>query len=276
MTFAGAAAYVPAMIRACILAVLVACGSVQAQLAPPSAPVQRLAAVQADGTVEVLDGFVDLRAIKTIGGLDQETTERVNRFAREWLLDVQQQVIDNVDFVIQIEPLDGSTGYLDTINPQDPKSFERASKYALQLNSSGTLLNALLGRRVLSSEQAQSFQREVYNYDMALLRQVVGSGHDMTLSTRHQYRMSFRDALGMYHSLLDRAVSCIDRAVEALGPEAAAKVKPEVASVKAAKGRDEGRAAMRGLLQKLTHAQRRALLMKVRDLVPITNALSFV
>lgn len=263
------------MIRSGLVVFLVACGVAQAQLAP-AGPTQKLAAVQPDGTIEVLDGFVDLRAIKTIGGLDPDTMERVNRFAREWLLDVQQQVIDNIDFVIQIEPLDGSTGYLDTITPQDPKSFERASKYALQLNAAGTLLNTLLSRRVLSSEQAQAFQREVYNYDMALLRQVVGSGQDMTTSTRHQYRMSFRDALGMYHSLLDRAVSCIDRAIEALGPEATAKLKPEVESVKAAKSRDEGRVAVRALLHKLTHLQRRALLMRVRDLVPITNAFSFV
>lgn len=257
------------------MAILVACGSVQGQLLT-TGPTQKLATVASDGKMEVLEGFVDLRAIKVVGGLDAETMDRVTKFAREWMLDVQQQVIDNVDFIVEIEPLDGSEGYFSKIDLQDAKTYEKAARYALQLNSAGTLLNSLLTRRVLNSQQAQVFQREVYNYDMVLLRQVTDGGKDAKVSTRHQYQVAFRDALGMYHSLLDRGATCVDAAVAGLGAETAANLKAAVEAVKGAKGKEETRAAMRALLQKLPMVQRRTLLMKVRDLVPITDPLAMV
>lgn len=298
MTFQAWGAYFSAMKTAALLIVVAACGAARAQNqpkldapakvpAPPPEPPpavqlnaqpaqpqfkQRLAPVTADGKVEPLDGMVELRAFKTLPSVTDQTREQISKLALSWVLDVQQQVIDNIDFVAELEPFDGAPGFFDSFDPQNGKMLERVNAFAKQLNSAGSLVNQLAFRRRIDTATEREVRQAVYEYDMAVLQQVTNGGRDIPASTRHQYRTAYRDAMGMFHSLLDRAQGCIEEAAKgAKLPESSAAA---VAKVKSAKGKSEVRSAVKGLLQGLNMAQRRALLNKVRDLSPVTDPFS--
>lgn len=237
---------------------------------------QKLARVSADGKVEQFDGLVELYAIQKAENVPAETRQKIEPLIRNWLLDIQQQVIDNIDFVVEIEPLDGKVGFFETFDPANPKSVERIGSFSRQLTSAGLLLNMLEFRRALDSNQVAVLRQRVYEYDFAILQELMAVSKDHMTQLRHQYRVSYRDALYMYHRLLDKAAGTIDESISAakLTAEQAAGAANEVAAVKAAKEPKEARAAVKALFAKLTFPQRRAFLLKVRDLNPIENPFS--
>src|SRR6185436_5913676 len=67
----------------------------------------------AAGKVVRFDGLVELMALKQCAQIDNATRERMKPRVLDWVLDVQQQVIDNIDFVAEIEPFDGRPGVFD-------------------------------------------------------------------------------------------------------------------------------------------------------------------
>ena len=251
---------------------LVAPAAMAQALAPAPGPTQKLAKVGPDGKIEQLDGLVELVALKK-ADIDSALREKAKPLVRDWLLDIQQQVIDNLDFVEVIEPLDGSPGFFDTFDPVNPKQVERLTGFAKQLNAAGQLMSVLEYRRVADANASMKVRQLAYEYDAAILKEIFGDGTDPMAATRHQYKAGYRDSIGMFHRLLDRTAVKLDEAVASLKlPAAQAEaLAPAVAAVKGAQGVAATRAAVKCLLAKLTFPQRRALLLKVRDLDPIVD-----
>ncbi len=231
----------------------------------------------AEGKIERLDGLVELLAIKQSVKLDNQTREKLKPRIVEWLLDVQQQVIDNLDFVAEIEPFDGSPGAFDVYDPANAKATERANTYGRQLGSPGTLINQLEFRRLLDTKQAQELRRLVYDYDQNVHREVMTlSNGEALASTRHLYRVANRDAMAMFHRLLDRAAGVIAQNAAALQLPESAAISSQVAAVKAAADKEAKRVAVKGLLKMLPLVQQRALFIKVKDLAPIKDPLEVI
>jgi len=224
-----------------------------------------------EGKIQRHDGFVELRAIKQCAKLDDATREKIKPMAREWLLDVQQQVIDNLDFIAEIEPFDGSPGVFDSYDPANPKATERVNTYGRQLNAPGTLINQLEFRRLIDAKQAEATRKLVYEYDQDVLREVMGATPDQKETSRHLYRVGHRDAMGMFHRLLDRAAGVIDEAAASLKLPESVAISSQVAAVKAAADQGAKRAAVKALLAKMSLAQQRMLLNKVKELTPIKD-----
>jgi hypothetical protein len=266
------------MNRTVVTAFLVAAGiavaPAWAQALP--GPTQKLAKVSAEGKIEQLDGLVELAALKK-ADIDAAIREKMKPLVRDWLLDIQQQVIDNMDFMEVIEPLDGSPGFFDTFDPVNPKMIERMTGFAKQLNAAGQLMNVLEYRRLVDAATSMKVRQLAYEYDAAVLKEIYGDGKDPMAATRFQYRTGYRDSIGMFHRLLDRAAPRIDEAVASLNlpREQGEALSPAIAAVKAAQGSAATRTAVKALLGKLTLVQRRALLMKVRDMAPITDPYAF-
>lgn len=226
------------------------------------------------GKITRYDGLVELLALKQCSKLDDATRDKTKKAARDWLLDVQQQVIDNLDFVAEIEPFDGKPGVFDVFDPANPKALERVNTYGRQLNSPGTLINQLEFRRLVDSKQAESLRRMVYDYDQEVLREVAGDGKDQAAASRHMYRVGYRDSIGMFHRLLDRAAEQVDAAAASLKLPDGVSITSQVAAVKAAGDKDAKRVAVKALLAKLPLMQQRALMNKVKELTPITEPFS--
>lgn len=229
-----------------------------------------------DGKIVRIDGFAELIAIKQCVKVDNATREKAKPVARDWLLDVQQQVIDNLDFIAEIEPFDGKPGYFETMDFANPKAMERTGVYQKLLASPGSLVNALEFRHILEPGQAEAMRRLVYDYDQAVLKDAMADPNSAKVTPKYQYTVAYRDAIGMFHRLLDRAVPKIEEAAASLklSTEQSEAVKPLIAAVKEAKDQAMQRKAVKELLLKLPLIQQRNLMNKVKDLSPITDPYS--
>lgn len=246
------------------------------QAQPPQQPPVEKFWTETDGKAERFDGLVEMLAISRSKTIAPDLMDRIRPIARTWYLELQQQVIDNNDFVDRIEPFDGQPGFFESFDPAQPKNAELNSYFQRQLNGSGPLMNLLEFRRVFDPNQSQGIRRSVYEYDQAMLREVVGTGQDQLAASKHLYRNSYRDAMGIFHRLLDRAAKHMDEAIAGAGlsPDKASELKPLLADVKAAKDAAAARIAVKKVLSKLDVAQRRAVLNRVRDLAPVTDPFS--
>jgi hypothetical protein len=244
----------------------------------PAQPTQKVARTEADGKLERLDGLVELYAIQRGKHVPAEVKEKIKPLVRNWLLEVQQQVIDNLDFIIQLEPLDGKPGFFETFDPANAKDVERVGAFSRQLMSAGPLINTLEFRRALDTQQAANIRQAAYEYDFALLQEVMAETKDHKVQMRHQYRMGYRDAIGMFHRLLDRAAPKVDEAVAAakLSPEETAAAAPLVAAVKAAKEPKDVRVAVKALLATMSFPKQRAFMVKVGEASPIDDPYSIL
>jgi hypothetical protein len=231
-----------------------------------------------DGKVIRHDGLIELLAVKQCAALDTATKDKIRPIARDWVLELQQQVIDNLDFVAEIEPFDGQPGFFDTFEPSNAKAVEKVGIFSRQLNSPGSLVGVLEFKHAIDVQQAAAIRKLVYEYDQAVMKEVIGDGKDPMAATRNSYRVGYRDALGIFHRLLDRAAPKIDEAfaVVKLSPDKVEKLAPVIEKIKGAKDAAAARAEVKALLSKLPLAQQRALLNKVRDLSPITDPFSLL
>jgi hypothetical protein len=238
----------------------------------------RIAKPGTDGKINRIDGFAEVIALKQSIKVDAATREKIKPAAKEWLLDVQQQVIDNLDFVAELEPFDGKPGFFETFDPANPKSLERTGIYQKLLASPGSLVNVLEFKHLLEPVQAQAARQLVYDYDQSVMKDVMADAKDSLATSKYQYTIAYRDAIGMFHRLLDRAAPKLDEAIAALKltAEQAEAVKPLAAAVKEAKDPAATRTAVKAVLAKLPLIQQRNLMNKVRDLAPITDPYSVV
>ncbi|MBL9030956.1 MAG: hypothetical protein JNM80_04515 [Phycisphaerae bacterium] len=266
-------------------------GAVQpATPAPPrEVGFETLAQRGPDGKVRRVSGILDILAMKRNLLLDDAARAKLRPVLLNWLADVDQIAIDNLDFLEKIEPPAGGQGVIDKLNLEDMPSVHAVAQMMSQLMSAGPLTNHCEQKGAFTPEQSSQNQRIVSDYLQAVMNEIMaeaGRPNDLSVQapadaqkasanavSRFLYGVSSRDAMYQYHRLMADAAVNIDPVVASLGLSGpvADKVKGLVPAAKSATTFHDRRKAVRAILNELSFDQRRALLQKARELKPITD-----
>jgi hypothetical protein len=275
--------------------------------AAPAAPeFESLAKKGPDGKVIRLEGVVDIMAFDKNKLMDDATREKMKPAIQNWLADVDQLAIDNLDFLEKIESPDEKPGMLDHIDVDDHVQLQQMSQMMSQLMSAGPLSNHLETKSVMTHEQSTLNQRITSDYLQQCMNEIMGEFPDpepmdeSTLTddqkaernkmlegrkkakinslTKFLYGLSCKDSISSYHRLMADAAPNIDTIVGGLNlkGEQASKVQQAIPAVKAAKTKTDQKNAVRKLMNALNFDQRRELLTKAQELAPVTDPMSIV
>jgi hypothetical protein len=244
-----------------------------------NAPFDRLAKLGPDGKITRIDGVLDILAIPRNTFIDQATRDRIRPLVKTWQEEVDQLAIDNLDFMEQIEPSDGSTGIIETVNINDMQSVHRVAEMMTQLMSAGPLSNHLEMKEAFTREQSQRNQEIVSDYLQQIMNEIMAeAGKPAQGQERNEeqkvtqvnavshflYYISCRDSIESFHRQLEEAAPIMSQCV---GGSDAAKLKDAIAACKSASTPAERRKASRTVLDGLTFDQRRAALSKAREIL---------
>lgn len=262
-----------------------------AQPTPPPAPVinlppwDRLAKLGPDGKVIRVEGILDILAIPRNNFIDAATRERIRPMVMNWMAEVDQLAIDNLDFMEMIERPDGQPGVIDKLELNDNQNVHRVAQMMTQLMSTGPLSNHLEQLGGLNREQSQRNQEIVSDYLQQVMNEIMAAGgtpnvqgttptseedkvKQVNLVSRFLYGISCRDTLDSYRRQLASSAAVMDKAVASLDlpADVKAKVTPLLPACKSAADTAAKRKATRAVLDQLSFDQRRAALTKARDL----------
>jgi hypothetical protein len=257
------------------------------QAVPQLPPFDRLAKLGPDGKVIRVEGILDILAIPRNKLIDDATREKIRPLVKNWVADVDQLAIDNLDFIEKIEPADGSPGVIDTLEINDMPKVHYVAQMMTQLMSAGPLSAHLEQKEGLNRDQSNLNQQISSDYLQQVMNEIMaaaGTPNDITQKpadeaakvkqvnavSRFLYHISCRDAMTSFHRMLVSGAPHMEKAVAGLGLSAAdmAKLKEPLAAAKAAKTDAEKQKASRAVLQQLPFDQRRAALQKARELSP--------
>jgi hypothetical protein len=274
-------------------------GVTQTQITPapviPAQPAQprfeSLARRGPDGKVVRLEGITDILALQHNPLVDEASKARIRPAVKEWLSEVEQLAVDNLDFIEQIEPYDGSPGIFTTAKLDDTDRIHYISQFLTQLLSAGPLSATLETRGVLTREQSRLNQEIAGDYLQQVMNEIMAEkGIDnnavpegaeaqiakATEAARFLYYMTANDALQAVHQMQFAAARNIDAVVTGLSlpAEVGARIRPAVEQVKAARTDEQRRQAVRAVMKGLDFLQRQTLLRKARELEPINDPLA--
>lgn len=252
-------------------------------------PFARLWKLGEDGKVLPVDGILDIIAIRHNPLVDEATRERIRPLVQNWVADVEQLAIDNLDFIEKIEPPDGSPGVIDKLDINDMKAQQYVAKMVSgQLMTAGPLTTYLEQREGFTREQASMNQQITSDYLQQVMNQIMlehGAANNeeaqkalteeqkvkqVNAVSRFLYRISCRDAMQTYYRLLTTGAPFLAQALDGmeLTAEQKDRVRPLLEACKAASTDLEKRRAAREVLNQLTFDQRREALARARDLAP--------
>jgi hypothetical protein len=274
-------------------------------VAPTTPQFDPIAKKGPDGKVIRVEGVVDILAFDKNEKIDAATREKIKPVILNWLADVDQLAIDNLDFLEKIEPPDDKPGMLDNIDVDDHAQLQQMSQMMSQLMSAGPLSNHLEMKGVLTREQSQLNQQITSDYLQQCMNELMDQYPDLSKDgvdeeklddkgkaehqakleaakkarinnlTKFLYGLSCKDTISSYHRLMADAAPHIDAIVASLNLTGAqaSKVRELVPAVKAAKTKTEQKNAVRKLMNELNFDQRRELLTKSQELSPVTDPL---
>jgi hypothetical protein len=256
-------------------------------------PFARLAELGPDGKVKKIDGILDIMAIPRNPTVDDATRERIRPLVKNWLADVDQLAIDNLDFIEKIEPPAGGPGVIENVKVEDMKSLQYAAQMMTQLMSAGPLSSYLEQKEGFTKEQGQMNQQITSDYLQQQMNEIMAKygGNNTTAQagltaeqkaaqvneiSRFLYYISCRDAMACYHRMLEQGAPLMDQAIQSLRltPEQQSSLKKPLADCKAAGSAEAKRRAARDVLDQLTFDQRREALARARDLAPPYDPIS--
>jgi hypothetical protein len=255
-------------------------------------PFESLVVRGEDGKVIRIDAQLDLLALQRNTLVDDATRERIRPILREWLADLDQLVIDNLDFIERIDPPDGSPGVIKSIDLNDHATVQPVATMMNQLISAGPLTAHLQTRGALTREQHDLNQRIISDYLQAVMNEVLAehnlqpggqqprSEEERTLQvntvSRHLYGLSSRDAMAAYYRQLADAAPYAEQivAVTGLPSETSQRLRPHVEQARNAQTELERRSAVRELLNHLSFEERREFLQRALEVVPEQDLLA--
>lgn len=240
-----------------------------------------------DGKVMRLEGVMDIVAFSRNKLIDAKTIEAMKPVVLNWIADVDQLAIDNLDFVEQLEPEAGQKGLLDGVDVENKVQLTQMSQMMNQLMSAGPLTAHLEVKGVLTREQSGLNQQITGDYLQQCMNEIQAlpgppelAGQDEAIKkwrvnklTSFLYQLSCKDPVASYRRMLADSARHIDTIIGSLkiDGEKASKVAAAVAEVKAAATREDQRTAVRKLLKNLSFQQKREFLMKTREVAPVTD-----
>jgi hypothetical protein len=258
------------------------------QVAPQPTPLpsfESLVVRGAENKVIRLEGHLDLIAMNRNVLIDDATRQRIRPILNEWLADLDQLVIDNLDFLEALEPPDGSPGALTKIDLNDQTTIQPVAVMMNQLISAGPLTQHLQTRGALTREQAELNQRIINDYQQHVMNEVLAENQvvpgqepqdgahrnrQVNVVSQHLYGLSARDAMTSYHRQLSAAAPFAEQIVSVteLAPETTAQLEPYVAAARNAPTDLDRRRTVRTLLNHLTFDERREFLQRAMEVVP--------
>jgi hypothetical protein len=246
-----------------------------------------------DGKVKRIEAQLDLLALHRNVLVDDATRERIRPVLHEWIADLDQLVIDNLDFLERVLPPDGSTGVIDQIDLNNAATVQPVAQMMNQLIAAGPLTAHLQSKGVLTREQSDLNQRIISDYLQQVMNEVLAANQvpaaqgaqpqnqeernrQVNTVSRHLYALSARDAISSYYRQMESAAPHAEQIVAAteLGSEVAQKVRPLVAEAKSAQTDLERRRSVRMILNELTFDQRREFLQRAKEIVPERDPLA--
>lgn len=233
----------------------------------------------ADGKVVRFPGFKDVIALRLSSSIDEATWAKITPLIDEWVYDTDRSVIDNLDFVEQLD-----TGVLDTLNLMDAASNRRVMEMVMQFVAIGQLAAYLEQRGGLTRPQGQEVTNISNEYFQQIMNEVVGAATKeaeglpaekqqekvVHAQSRFIFGLMARDALESYERQLDALAPRFDAVLAGVTPTAAQKSGLDAASaaIKAAGTPEDKRAAVKKGLAALTFEQRRAVLAASYEQMP--------
>lgn len=236
-----------------------------------------------DGKVVLLEGNLDLIALRRNPLVDQATRQRITPYIHRWFGEARRIIADNLDFVEEIEPPDGRPGLLVDFNPQDPDQARYVAQIMTQLVHAHKSLGVyLFDERVLEWEPLSLNQQMVADYLQAWQQDVVFGNQPVATpeqmaelnlrSQRFLYRVAVHDMMACYRSFLAEAAPVLERALAEAGVDSLREDLAEtLREVREARSEDERRRAVRRVLDRLDFPQRRAVLHAARAIVPLPD-----
>lgn len=238
-----------------------------------------------------LNGHADLIAIGNNHLISMEDRKRIEPVVEEWMADLDQLVIDNLDLLEMIRPPKGGPGLLDTFDMSDQKALHRVSQIMVPLSSVGQLSFYLQGKQVLNPQQASLNNMIVSDYVQAAMNDMVSAtrpkdptqpqtddqrAREASRMTSFLYMLTGRDALDSYERLLQSAAQVAPEVVAGLKleGEAGEKAKAWADRAKAGSNWVERRLGVREAMNQMSFDQRRAFLARARELNPPKNPLA--
>jgi len=222
------------------------------------------------GNVVRLEGSLDARSLLISPAIDEATRQTMAPWVDEWVADVNQIAIDNLDFLEQIDQ-----GLIDTADNNDSQRARYIQQMFVQLNAAGPLGTRLQQRGVLSIAQFQAVQRltsqytqSVYAELSAAMRSPADEANARNEINRFTYHLTTRDPRAMYHRQVIDSAGLLDKIIPSLGlpPETLTKIQPRLAAVRAAQSELDKLQAGLALLRELPFEQRREFLAKAVSL----------
>jgi hypothetical protein len=246
----------------------------QPQPLPPHDPLYKL---DAAGKVIRIPGSLEAIALDRSPLTDAATRERIEPVVKEWTADLNELAVDNVDFM---EKLDA--GLIERTSPTDVNQARTVQTIINHLASAGPLSGRLVLKGLIDARQSQMMMQMSNEYVQAVATELT-SGAQQLLPGQNQVQMQqavslainrwyqslpARDVREQYRRILVDSAPMVDQLVPKLGlsAEAQARIKPEVAAVKAAASEEDRLVAVRLLLDDLTFDQRRTYLGKAVEL----------
>lgn len=256
--------------------------SSQASQNPAQVKFESLVRYDAQGRVIPLDGIMDIYALHRNPTIDEATWSAITPVLVEWMGDVDQSVIDNLDF---IEKLDG--GLLNTVDVMDMNTNRMVMEMMMQFLAIGPATTILEQRGVLTRLQSQ-VNTNIYNDYLQKMLDQTGADAQKQAATlpegerdtavvnarsRFIFGLMWRDARVSYARQLDEAAPNLDRIIAdmKLDKDTMARVAPALASVRSAQPGDERRKVVKAVLAALPFDKRRELLTRARALAPPFN-----
>ena len=250
----------------------------QAVFAPSNIPYQTLIVRDGNGKVLRISGCLDAASIQKNALIKPDDRAAMEPYIAEWAADVNQLVIDNLDFIEKIEG-----GFFEALVATDANAMKVAQTINGQLGSAGALTGRLVQKGVLQGQAAQSTVQMTNEYVQAVYAEIIGDlgstppnapaaqqqadqQRRADAATRYYQANTCRDAREQYHRMLLDAAGMIDTLVRELPSEIRSKAEPRVAAVKAAPHPVTKMIAVRDMLGELTFAQRQVFLTKAVEL----------
>jgi hypothetical protein len=261
--------------------------AVQMPPTPQMPAFETLAKKGPDGKIVALETVSDIAAFERNKLIPAAALDSIKPAILNWLADVDQLAIDNIDFMEQLDPEDGKKGMIDKVNVEDKVLLTQMAQMMTQLMSAGPLTAHLESKGVLTREQAALNQQITSDYLQQRMNEIqaqetppeaagnpeAAKNWKVNNLTKFLYALSCNDSVVSYRRMLSDSAAHIDAIVGGLGlsGEAAAKVAKEIPAVKAAKSKVDQRKAVRKVMNHLTFEQRRQFLTKARELAPVKD-----